>query len=218
MIREFEITDAQQLELFELRHQPIQPPRANHDGEQVYASIWEATMAPSVDGAFGDDVIPIRDVLADLRKLPTQRHAAVLASVACWLGTNIGRAMLARAERIAAGQDRSIPPDDAYLVAWTLENSRLAHVNNGVRIIEYLLATPDLIQPRPRIVESGLMALPEISAEDLEVVDHMMLWLGQPDGQRYLQRCSAKLAGIEQERRLLREADYIRFMNGEKRP
>lgn len=204
-----------QAELLPLDHKPITPPRAGHDGEQVFAAMWEATMRPCVD-TFGDDVDPLRDeVLAEFCKPVTQRHASVVASAVTWFGCNVGHATLHRAERWRREGGNTLFADDCYLVAWTLENRRRRCTNHGVRSVEYVLATPDLLKPVATANHSDLTALPELSADDLEVIDHLMMWLAETQGQKFLARCRAKLAGIEEEKRVLRDAEFVMRRNAE---
>jgi hypothetical protein len=199
----------EQLELLPLDHRPIIPARAGHDGEQVYASIWQATMeqAPQID-YLGDEHRPIDDVLEDIVRPITQRDAAILATAACWLGCNFGQCLIDRAAR--EREESRWQAAHAYLHAWTLENLRRRGINGGIRVVEYMLALPEQRRPERNIMDSGLRELPELSARDLEVIDSMMLWLATGFGQLYLRRCEAKLEGIRHEKRLLERADWLR--------
>jgi hypothetical protein len=120
----------EQLELLPLDHRPIIPARAGHDGEQVYASIWQATMeqAPQID-YLGDEHRPIDDVLEDIVRPITQRDAAILATAACWLGCNFGQCLIDRAAR--EREESRWQAAHAYLHAWTLENLRRRGINGS---------------------------------------------------------------------------------------
>lgn len=200
--------DGEQLELLPLEHKPIERPRPGHDGEAVYASIWEATMLDARVDGWGDEHCPIEDVLPGSFGKPTQRDAAILATIACWLGTNIGSALLEVAARERDGGRWD--GHRAYLFAWACENTRRDCVNSGIRTVEYLLALPEQRRPERSIMDTGLKEVPELSARDLEAIDHLMLWLATGDGQRFLHRCEARLEGIRHEQRILRNADRLR--------
>jgi hypothetical protein len=199
---------ADQIRLAALEHKPLFKPRSGHDGEQVYASMWEATMLDVRQDTFGDAVFPIDYVLSDYKGPIEQRQATVLATVACWLGCNWGADLLRRA---ATERDSGRwPSRHAYLIAWTLSNHRERGMNGGVRTIEYMLAPEELRKPVPYAIGGVLSALPALSADDVETVDHLMAWLAEQAGQRYLARCDAKLEGIRHEKRLLEHADWLR--------
>lgn len=175
--------DLEQAELLALDHRPLfMAPRKGHSGEKAYAAMWEATMATLAD----DDNQPIQRVLRHMDTTITQRHASVLASVAMWLGTACGGAMLKHAERLrgAAGSYGG----DEYLIAWTLENRRLRAVNHGIRTAEFLLAPASSWRSRYWLGECPLSEVPELSAEDLETIDCFMMWLSEGEGQQFLAR------------------------------
>jgi hypothetical protein len=204
--------DETQLELLPFDHKPIERPRPGHDGEAVYASMWEATMREARVDTWGDTEWPIEDILPGCFGKPTQRDASILATVACWLGTAIGTATVREAER--QREAKTWAGDRCYLFAWTQENLRSGYKNGGIRTCEYLLALPEHRAAARTIMDSGLRELPELSARDLEAIDHLMLWLATGAGQRFLTRCEAKLEGIRQEQRILRAADRIRSEDG----
>lgn len=194
-----------------LSHTPLRPPRAGHIGEQVYASMWQAAMSERWEEyrASDDDAAPIEMVLQEFRRTVEQRHATVAATVICWLGCSVGFALMRRAEsEIAAGR---WDEHKAYLLAWTLENRRVRHVNSGVRLIEYML-TPeeDRVQPKWND-ESGISKLPQLSADDLEVVDHVMLWLPTERGQRFLRQCEKEIERLRDEERRRLHAEHLRL-------
>lgn len=190
-----------------LIHKPMIPARPGHNGEQVYASTWAAAMEPTGDEDEGQT--PIEIVLRDLdvQEL-TQRHATVAATVICWLGCNIGYATLRRAEaERAAGRWSDA---HCYLFAWTLENMRRIGRNSNIRCVEYMLTPPDDRRETRSIGDVGITRLPELSAIDLEVIDHVMLWLAEADGQRFLRLCDAQIKALDDEDRIRRNAEFLR--------
>jgi hypothetical protein len=199
---------AEQLQLIDLVHRPMQPPRVGHVGEQVFASLWEARMVSTGDTTVDDDAHPFWNVLGDFSGQVTQRQATAVASVVCWLGTSCGLALLQRAQHEVA----ACRWDEwhAYLLAWTLENHRRQSVNHGVRTVEYLMAPPTTIARDTRNCTSGLTELPTLSADELEAIDHLMVWLGTSDGQDFLRVTEAEVSRLGKEQRLVREAERLR--------
>lgn len=195
-----------------LLHKPIVPPRAGHIEEGVYASMWEELMtATDGDEYLNADERPIARVLRHYNKEPANREAAILATMACWLGTNVGMAMMANAHRLSAATP--LLRDSAFLVSWTLENRRRLSVNHGARLSEYLLATAEQRAPNDSMMGPGLTRLPQLTADDLEVIDHFMLWLGTPEGARFFARCEDRIRDLREERRK-RQAEELARHNG----
>ena len=199
-----------------LLHEPLRPPRAKHIGEQVYASMWKAAMAERWEEIHFDidEPPPIYAVLEELGvKRINQRHATVAATVICWLGCNMGNALVHQARRqIAAGRWEE---RDAYLLAWTIENRRVGCVNNGVRAIEYMLAPEaDYVKNAP-LAHSGLSKLPELAAQDLEIVDHVMLWLPTERGQAFLRQCETEIERLHDQERRRKAAEWDRIQRGQ---
>jgi hypothetical protein len=191
-----------------LKHQPMRPPRANHLGEQVYSSMWEALMTtpPVLSG----DPWPVEVVLSDYEWGIGEREAIVLASVVCWLGTNCGLAMLQQADNDEAGRPASFGAHYRYLRAWARENYRRQSTNCGVKTIENCLAPAEAFHSAPLHVRS-IWPLPELSARDLEVADHLMVWLGDDEtGQAFLRQCEAEVKRLMEEHSLAERARFLR--------
>lgn len=158
-------------QLVPLLHEPIRAPRLGFHGECIFAATWREFMAKQAH--YFDSSEPMFNVvLSSLPTEPTQRHASILASVVTWLGTNCGRSVIEEAER--HDPPGGLLTDYRYLHAWWHDNHRRIGINEGIRTIEHLLSTG---HPSP---------LPGLSAEDLEVVDHLMCWLGTKHGQIFL--------------------------------
>lgn len=200
-----------QLELLPLVHIPMRPPRRGFIGECVFASMWEAHMTREVHDDGMDDIPPraIDAVLPYLPRRATQRDATVAASVVTWLGTNCGRAMIYRAQReVARGNWEA---RHAYLLSWTIDNARDACVNSGIRLIEYLLAPPELYRMERCIgVLGALSALPNLEPFDGEVIEHVMTWLAGDEGEAFLGACEAEVKRLTDAERLARHAEHLR--------
>lgn len=198
----------EQLNLIPLVHRPLHPPRPSHVGEQVFASMWEAHMAVPDKAVVDDDDVPFLDVLGDFDGPVTQRQATAVASVVCWLGTACGHAMLNRAER--EREARRWDEWCCYLLAWTLENHRKGSTNHGVRTIEYMMAPTETVRRDTYLCSSGLSEIPTLGADELEAVDHLMVWLATTDGQVFLRLCDAEIGRLTHEQRRTREAARLR--------
>lgn len=162
-------------------NKPARPPRRDMVGEQVFAELWAQQMADTETGMQPPNG-PLSSVLGPYPFDLDQRCATVAASLVCWFGTNCGMAFLNTAKTAAA---KSLTPGDFYLQSWAVENSRKSGSNSGARTLEYCLK-PD-----------GGRDLPELSGRDYEVAEHLIFWLGNEEGQDFLNRCEAE---IEQRR------------------
>lgn len=198
----------EQLNLIPLVHRPLHAPRAGHIGELVFASMWEVRMAIPEKPPGADEEVPYLDVLDNFLGQITQRQATAVASVVCWLGTNCGAAMLTRAQRERdAGHWEAW---HAYLIAWTLENHRRRSTNYGVRAIEYMMAPAETVRPGEALGDSGLSELPTLGADELEAVDHLMVWLADRDGQDFLRICQTEIDRLSLEHTLAQRARWLR--------
>lgn len=165
----------------DLRHEAVRPARKGFLREHVFAGRWRELMAskPRL----------LNRVLSDYLAGVGQREATVAASLITWLGTNMGQALIEEAARRVrvAGAGADVPPyavSDAYLCAWTSENRRKLGVDNGWRTLEALL-TEDAAEKRV-----------QPSAADYEVAEHVVFWLGQFEGQRFVQLCQAEVSAL----------------------
>lgn len=190
-------------------HTPLRPVR-DLVPEQVFAREWKALMGKYVD--IEDDVTMFDRVLRNYPFKATERHSRVLASVVTWFGTNCGNSFLLEAERLRKETDAKFVRHP-YLMQWALENVRESWSNGGVRTLEHCVATKFershfglgyLMPPRG----------PTPSADDYEVVEHLMLWLGTRDGQDFLTLC-AREAEVE---RLRLDTESRRLLGIERQP
>lgn len=164
-----------------LSHTPVRPPRRTFLREQIYANRWAKLIAanPRV----------LMSILTDYLAPVGQREATVVASFVTWLGTNIGQALLEDAAKRTplspfADWTKELAATDAFLSAWAHENRRQLGVNRGMRTLEAILQDDSASQPqRP-------------SADDYEVVEHLVIWLGRFGGQRFLAGCRAEADAV----------------------
>lgn len=202
---------------FFMVHKPIMPPRKDHIGEQVFSSMWEALMTTGSEEVQSYEDQPIVEVLRHFHSPVEQRHATVLASVVCWLGTAIGGAMLRQAEQQIAGGRGELW--SAYLLAWAIKNRRRFSVNHGIRTVEFILAPRELWNnDGSGRFAPGLKELPTLSADDIEVIDHLMLWLGEGEGQSYLRQCREEEKRLNEERALADRAAQLRAAHAHRDP
>lgn len=146
-----------------LVHRPMRAPHPDHIGENVFAERWRDLTAP---------VGTLSAILGSYRHDIDQREATVAASFVCMLGCNLGNALVAQAKRLARTEGAL-----AFLAAWAMSNVRRSGVNGDVRAIEFVLAPEDHFE---HTVMRGyvLTREPEPSVRDIEVVEHLAVWLG----------------------------------------
>ncbi|MCZ8254480.1 MAG: hypothetical protein O9327_02210 [Polaromonas sp.] len=164
-----------------LKHESIRAPRQSNPRELVYATRWLKLMSTSPRAA--------RMLFLDYLAPVGQREASVVASVVTWFGTNIGQAFLEDAERrktwvpTRQGCSDTLLRSEAYLAAWATENRRQLGINQGWRTLEAILTPEDAQRAKP-------------SADDYEVVEHLMFWLGQLEGQQFIAECQAEVRAL----------------------
>lgn len=180
-------------DLFELTHEPLNPPRDGIIGEHIYAAMWKGEMAGQQDK---DGHFPIQYVLSGFPFPINPRHATVLASVVCWLGTNCGQSFLREAEKLGDELPR-IKHYERFLVAWVLHNSRRSFINGGIRTLEHCMTPYKDQYPA------------EMFACDYEVAEFLMLWLGSAEGQNFLENCKASYDDAIEKQRKRRLADFF---------
>jgi hypothetical protein len=165
-------------DLLQFAHQPMRPPRNGFVGENVFHAEWSRHVA---DTNAMDS--PPNEKLADLLGAHpfqlTERSATVAASLVCWLGTNMGRCFLEEAAKLAK---RHTCSQEAYLMAWAAQNARRSFCNHGRRALESCLIS----DAEPNLV-------PVLSADDYEVAEHLVMWLGSKDGQKFLKTCETEI-------------------------
>lgn len=197
-------------------HKPLRPPRPGTPAEGVFASMWEAMMAEDWRDEWTPRdaplVRPIDVVLADYGRPPRQREATILASFVTWFGCNIGASLLyrARAEAAERWDERW-----ALLFAWTLENRRSRGINHGIRAVEYLMAPEEDYRSDRSVFDARpLSKIPELSADDLEVIECLLLWLPGERGRRFLRQCEQEIKRLQDEDRRRTHAQWLRMSEG----
>jgi hypothetical protein len=191
-----------------LDHRAINPPSASLVGEKVFAQRWQDLMALHKKHGHDPEKPMIEEVLRRMLCEVRQRHATVAATFIQWLGTNGGRAFIDEGERLGKLMTCRA---HGYLGAWAVENYRCPGINSGIRAIEYILAPADYY------CEGILKQIPEVSADDYEVVEHVIWWLAE-DGREFLQGCLKEIerqTEIERDRRLrkfAKETDNHRLL------
>lgn len=180
-------------ELPQFDHSPLRAPRDGMIGEQVYAQHWAKQMETKIE-TFDPPNAELAGLLHNMgEERITQRHATVAASMVCWLGTNCGGGFLHNAKRVAESQ---IHRDDAYLMAWSVQNARIGYSNYGIRTLEHCLV-PDGAVPLGGYVSSK--SFPVLTAADLETAEHVARWLGSDDGQKFILKCQIEIKKRQKE-------------------
>lgn len=193
-----------------IEHRAVRPPREGMVGEEVFAARWQELMAQEPE--WDDYATMLHAVLRDYTFPIGQREAEVAASVIQWLGTNAGESVVHKADSISRFLwPNRLPGEDvhsaAYVAAFTMTNRRDRCVNMGVRAVEGILAREsDLGYGRYGCY--GVVRLPPVSANDVEVVEHVMYWLGSTTGASFLKTCREE---VTTKRRLASEARIETF-------
>lgn len=160
-----------------LSHTPVRPPR-NLIEEQVFARRWQEQMSASYEEG---EHSPLEHLLLSYPAQVDQRAASVAASFVCWLGTNVGMDFLRLGHSI---RDKTYCGHEAYVAAWGVKNLRRFGHSSQARTIEFLVRTTE---------EQAADVFPEVSTNDLEVLEQLALWLGTEEGQAFLTGCEEEI-------------------------
>jgi hypothetical protein len=161
-----------------MKHVPIRPAREDI-GEQVFSRRWKELMETNPAGLYSTK--PIYYVLRGYPYVVNQRAASVLASMVCWLGTNVGKGFLLLAEDF---RDNTTCRFDCYLAAWGVRNARKVGMNSCARQLEFITRTQD-------DMDKGVFT--DVSIRDLEAIDQLCIWLGGAEGQEFLKGCEEEI-------------------------
>ena len=102
----------------------------------------------------------------------------------------------------------------ALLLAWTLENRRVRGINSGIKAAEYLLApAEDYNTKRNWADDRPLLKIPELSADDLEVIECLLLWLPGDRGQRFIRQCEREIERLRDEDQRAHHARHNRLLD-----
>ncbi|MBU0917846.1 MAG: hypothetical protein KKD97_15985 [Gammaproteobacteria bacterium] len=162
----------EQLNLVELEHLPVKPPRPGTPGEGIYLDLWRDYLAAN----------PRRldSILRDTMSEPTQRDATVCASFMVFMGCNGGRDLAGNAQRLLSSS--RMRSHEAFMAAWANLNERRRGVDHGLRAIEYILAPEHPIR-HPSVGGCAVdwQKVPEITMQDIDVIECMVVWWSTAD-------------------------------------
>lgn len=166
-----------------LVHRAIRGPRDGHIGEQVYSELWRNLMAIPVPPSHWEEhpLTKLHEVLPQYPWKLDQRCASVCATFITWLGCSNGQSIIFRARRL-----KEEGRQQAFLLAWYENNKRHRWVNHGFRTIEFMLAPDDHFGQAPMERFDTLRWIPYLRQEDHEAIEHLCIWLGDPEGQRFV--------------------------------
>lgn len=165
-------------------HSPLRLPRKDWWGEEAFHAAWQELVSqPMVtpwDG--GRNQSPLAEVLGAIDV--NQRRATVAATFAVWLGCSAGRQILWRGDEIRLATNHEMIKYPT-LVAWTQENVRYCHVNSGMRMADGVFALSSDRGPDWLGRGNDIIRQPRYTADDLEVIERMCMWLDTPKGRRW---------------------------------
>lgn len=161
-----------------MKHVPIRPAR-NDIAEQVFSRRWEELAGSrEPDQLYG---CHLHRMLIGYPYQIDQRVASVLASLICWLGTNVGKSFLDTGKRIRENVPLIRFP---YLAAWGECNARIFGMNSRARQIEFLTRTQ---------ADMEKDVFQEVSVKDLEALEQLCMWLGMDEGLAFVAGCEAEI-------------------------
>lgn len=181
-------------------------PRPGHIGERVYLEEWQHLMRELPSDGYHVPNSMLVDILWQHPGYVTQRHASICTSVVLWLGTNCGQSIRLGANRMV--EQNHEHPGRAWLMTWATENHRASCVNHGVRTIEHLIAPDDHFGVDSLFPLAGeyLRKRPELTADDVECIDHLMYWIGDR-GQGFILKCERRIEELHKWERVKRTAE-----------
>lgn len=185
-----------------LLHRPIiEPSVSARPDEHIMAARWTTLMTDSsysqppfgCDGSRAQNLYLVQ-ILSDLGVPITQRHASVCASFIAWLGTSCGQGLMQAIEKSIStyyGGIQLVNRDKwaTYVAEWNILNMRRTGFNHGMRLIEYILAPKECFNDRMELILD-----PNLSAEDYETVDKLVMWLATRDGKSFVSNAFEEIA------------------------
>jgi hypothetical protein len=102
----------------------------------------------------------------------TERDVLVCSSIACWLGTNVGGALLHEVQQDKGGHFEH----DRAVSAWARANRRTTGSNGGWRVLEHIMRG----------------ALP-LTLRDYDVAEAFVVWLSTEDGAQFVRTAKAAI-------------------------
>ena len=156
-------------------------PRKGFLEEAMYAETWKHT-AEARDAR--GDIPPgceVSMLVASIisHSLPvdedcpvTERDVLVCSSIACWLGTNVGGALLHELQQERGGHFEH----DRAVSAWARANRRTTGSNGGWRLLEHIMRE----------------ALP-LTLRDYDVAEAFVVWASTEDGEQFVRTAKAAI-------------------------
>lgn len=188
-----------------LDHTPTLPARDSVVGEGIFLTAWQELMAESgEDYGEGQQPCLLHAILGHLPYRVEQRHATVAATFVKWLGTNGGRDLLDKADRLRV---KAGSPVAAYRFAWAGVNRRDPCQSHGIRAIEGILGPIELVTEVDNYRQISKW-LPQLSVADYETVEAIVEWLPSREGNEFLERCQCQ---IQEAHRAQRQAERDAF-------
>lgn len=173
-------------ELVPVDHIPLAPPRAGHEGEEIYLRLWQAWATSPANAEALHYMFVHTPYFGEL----TQRMASVAASFIVWQGTNCGYSMRHRATSIAEGT--SLSWEHACLAALAIDNRRSVGVNCTIRVMEAVLAPAHPITEQCGRRDVDWALVPTITLEDMDVVECLFIWMMcEPAGRALVSKAEA---------------------------
>lgn len=166
-----------------LSHIPLHPPRSREEfpAEHAYLDTWHELVRGSIDtdGCDDDEALAgaIGHILHDMPVSLTDRHSRLAANFMKWLGTNVGGSLIHDAK--LGGKMPGF--GDHVLVKWLKHNHRRSFMGRGWRPSDRL-TSPDWSNP-----------VLCVDAVEVELFDHLALWLGSLEGLNFIIDAEAKL-------------------------
>lgn len=179
-------------------HNPNAPyPRQGMVAETVYADYWRDFAKGTRENGNGE---ALPNIVRLFNKLPfylEQKHATLAASFICWLGTNAGLGFIGRCKRFSENINN---PEEAYLSAWAVDNRRIYGHNSNTRTIEWLKADESALV---RGMDGFLCfsQSPEVNLEDQDIIETLICWLSDTEGQRFVKACEKEIERRREESR-----------------
>jgi len=157
-----------------LKHVPTRPPRPCTPAEGAYLREWQEWVKDHPGNWL--------TIFSDCPTAPRQRAASVAASFVVMMGTTAGKSFTHCALAEADRGESTTDPSHAFLRAWAEENCRRRGINNGLRFVEYMLASEYPIQ-HDKLGGSRVnwRAVPDVTMDDMDVIEAMVCWWASDD-------------------------------------
>ena len=197
------MTKTGNLDVVPLTHNPSMPVRQDIIGEVVFSEAWTRLMAIPPRFFMGDESTQLDACLGAYQRRSGQREATLAASLVTWFGTNCGGSFLREARTLA--DRKAMTMENSYLAAWVVQNARKVGLNHGIRTLEHCMGT-EHFDPG---FGFGLVRKPaDLTADDYECAEHLVMWFGGHEGQKFLAYCEEEIARRSNPIKFPFEADH----------